>query len=892
MTFHRLTVPSYFGGLPAGYDLINDPTHVSVGGAGVAAIADGPKNGGPNDGTYFCAFGEDGLSEHVNRPALALSENTDILDDVLRTSIPTVTFSDATAVGAVSTIALTGEIYVGKNGATNNQAQRNRLVRITDQNDNDLEVSGTKIIVTLMHDGASTNVVGTQATGFRTNASVNVSPPIPTTTTYRVWYGVRNNFTNISQVDKGPLFEEQMRVIQNVSGEVRSLLRQIHSETSINQAWDAAFDSTIRSLASAGLNERYRRATLQPAGFVTGDFNVAGAGNTIFRDGPAVTIQTDNFTLTGATDYRDPNAAALKIVNEAARSGTSAAIIGTQGGDIGLWTETEWRPTNASDTAMFQRTASSGPALVQVIPYDIREADFDGDDLLTFISPSTATAVLNPDSGGGVTAVATIQCAVGQHFCLTTPVRTAIRLGVDMLEVVRADGDTVTVIIDELVSASRVRGRLLSGGNLSFGVSAVNDVALRWIQPIVKIGGSLLSDRDTDGANISGVNILARPIVSIPPSILTTTPANENVGMPAFFGAQTGSVTDATAGALRARALEWGAMASPDASAIVDGTLTARGWLNGDGSLAATRAFVTGNATIGGTLVVTGLLTATAGTTPLTVNGDLTVTDDASITQDLAVGDDVIAGGDVVAGNLLIGGAVALTDPERYIIIREDWTTFVQEFTPDLIHADGLWTFNEIADVLTLNNGTPSSKNPGQLEIIGSGGGVGKQLAIYKTSLLPIAFANVEEFTVVVKVNDDPANVAPLATIGLVDNVLFQNGGNDSITVMYNKATGASWRIQHRVGGSDGTHHNTVIAAFTNNQYIEFKLLKNAAGDWDIFVNGSGTPALTIDSADFPTGNCTIGGHFTQSAADANSLTITWDWVSVRALTATSRGGA
>ena len=146
--------------------------------------------------------------------------------------------------------------------------------------------------------------------------------------------------------------------------------------------------------------------------------------------------------------------------------------------------------------------------------------------------------------------------------------------------------------------------------------------------------------------------------------------------------------------------------------------------------------------------------------------------------------------------------------------------------------------------------------------------------------------------SIVVKVDD--SSTAPFISIGLTSNVAAQNGGNNCLTLIWNKAVSpASWTLQHRVGGSAGAHNGDVVAAFTNNQYIHFKLIKNSAGDWEIFANGSSTPVVTIDSADFPTGNCSLGAHLTQSAADANAITITWDYVGLRALTAsTSRHGA
>jgi hypothetical protein len=444
-----------------------------------------------------------------------------------------------------------------------------------------------------------------------------------------------------------------------------------------------------------------------------------------------------------------------------------------------------------------------------------------------------------------------------------------------MLEVTLSNGDTSTFIIDELVSATQVKVRLLSGGRAAFSSSTVTGVSLRWIQPIVKVGGCLLTDAAADHSNLSGVNVMTRPIVAIPPSIATTAPANECVGLPSFFGSQTGSVTDAAADARRARALEWGSTASPDSGGTVNGALTARGWLLGDGSLFSP-------------LVRTTLLRAE----DAIINDTLQVNDDLIVDDDAAIGADLLVGNDLTVVDQTTTNALAVNLRERYIEVDEDWTHFVQEFTPDLIHADELWEFDEIADVFTLNNGTPSTKNPGQLEIIGAGGSVGKQLAIYKTALLPYAFANVEMLSIVVKVND--SSTAPFISIGLTSNVTAQDGGNNCLTLIWNKAVNpGNWILQHRVGGASGANQSDVVAAFTNNQYIHFKMIKNAAGDWEIFANGSGTPVITIDSADFPTGNCTLGAHLTQSAADANAITITWDYVGLRALTATSsRHGA
>jgi hypothetical protein len=439
MTFHRKALPSYFiaggGSLLSGYDRINTPSDPSVGGSGVPAPADGKKSSGPNDGTYFVAFTEDGTVAHANRPASALADNTDALDDVVRTSVPVPKPLDQTTGGSpLATVAITDEVFVGKNGTADTQANRDKIIRITDQNNNDLEVSGAKLVANLIHDGSNNSVVGTRADGFRTNASVTFTPSIPASTSYRVWYGTRNSWANISLVDKSSLFGEQLRTINNISGEVRSLFRQLHSEAAVNQAFDAAWDSTIRSLASAGLNERYRRATTQPAGFITSQFNVAGDGATILRDGKAVTILSKSQTLSDSAMI-DADLASLKITPSDSRGGnTGVPFISTVGGDFGYWHESEFRNYPAlSGGEERNRNNSAGAAVIEVIPRDIRATTMSGNAVITRISPAVTDAKLNPDSVNDAVNKRTIECGTGNFFAIGSPAfRTALRVGIDL----------------------------------------------------------------------------------------------------------------------------------------------------------------------------------------------------------------------------------------------------------------------------------------------------------------------------------------------------------------------------------------------------------------------------------------------------------------------------
>ncbi len=188
MAFHRFAVPSYTGGLPGGYDYLNNAV------SGTPAPADGALGAGPNTGSYFMGQSEQASSAAWNRAARALGENTDALDDLLRRDIVVaVREVDVVAGAPVPTITLVGAgIYLGHAGA--GAGDYKQYFQVVDQNDNEI-VTGT--IGSFAGSEASVVSIsgGTFGSGgFSTSdiiLTLNVS--IPTSTTYRVYYYRRNN---------------------------------------------------------------------------------------------------------------------------------------------------------------------------------------------------------------------------------------------------------------------------------------------------------------------------------------------------------------------------------------------------------------------------------------------------------------------------------------------------------------------------------------------------------------------------------------------------------------------------------------------------------------------------------------------------------------------------
>jgi len=201
MPFHRLTSPTYAGGLPGTHDFINDPA--SNGDPGVPAPADGKKGvaiapGDQNEGTYFVAFKEPADALAVNRPAQALSENTDFIDDIMHRDLAVPAFLDvASGHGGTLSVVLTGDVFVGDPGTPNNAGVRNQLVQFVDPVTGEplawspapsLPVVYTFANVSLIHDGSNVDQVGNS---FFTNPTATLAASIPNALAFRVLYYVR-----------------------------------------------------------------------------------------------------------------------------------------------------------------------------------------------------------------------------------------------------------------------------------------------------------------------------------------------------------------------------------------------------------------------------------------------------------------------------------------------------------------------------------------------------------------------------------------------------------------------------------------------------------------------------------------------------------------------------
>lgn len=290
MPFHRFVQPAYhaapscpvapavvaFNGV--NYNLFN-VTSGGIGAGGSALMSDA-KPSGVNTGTYAVAFGEDATSTNLNRPIRALIENTDTIDDWLHRDIATpVRTANAVAGAPVSSIVLPADTYVG--GSVGYALDV--LFSILNSDGEEILNGDNKV-------GVASITGATIGDGFSAGAvTLNLSFPIPTSTTYYVVYGTRSN---LATLPADALISVGVRASEEVAADVRRMIAYLKGEAAT--AWDANPTFNTWSLGAGGLNSLYRRSSSGQGYSANVDvsattINTPGAGSEIVADGRALT---------------------------------------------------------------------------------------------------------------------------------------------------------------------------------------------------------------------------------------------------------------------------------------------------------------------------------------------------------------------------------------------------------------------------------------------------------------------------------------------------------------------------------------------------------------------------------------------------------------------------
>ena len=465
--FHRFVDPTYylfsgesFPASPGGTGLVGPHTYDranvtsgGMGGPGGAANVDNQKASGPNQYTYFVAFNEDGTSSNTNRGMRALAQNTDVLDDILRTSVPKYATASLPAPG-LDYVTLSGDVFVG-----DSVIPASALVALSDPSTGHRLYNGVlPVSVTDIDNGTpGSSVIGT---GWATNPTIRFNTTV--STALLVTYGARTSNARIVEQEREALWR---MFVQGL-------------DTAVN----------AKSMEFHGFNEWYRRATALSSISVGAALDTPGSGAVVIRDGQAFEMREPDQDYTTGPGRPDPYLALFK----ATKSGVIAASNANKQGAIGfLDLVTRNEGVEVGDEG---RSYAGFARLVR------RNVDVDvaGTGATFTRIPLGAPAMLNP-GGAGVTRV---QLTTSGHR-FRTGGKTCVRLDTDLLLITRASGEKQLATITGFVSDTTVTTTLVTG---STSYPAGEAVTVDFVQPVVLVG-------DGVSASKCGFRYFATPLV-------------------------------------------------------------------------------------------------------------------------------------------------------------------------------------------------------------------------------------------------------------------------------------------------------------------------------------------------------------------------------------------
>ena len=579
INFHRLSPVPYFVSeaateytLPTGYDFINNPVQDGYT-DGLPAAAAGMKLRGPNQGTYFVAFGEDAIGLYTNRPAQALSTNTDYLDNLMHRDVAVpVMHSFTIPTGGSQTVTLP-EPAVGEGGIFLGGTARTPagdyldLFHVCDSGDEDLalvdQITGVTFPV-LVEDAVDQGTASSASPCFSGGTvQLTFNATIPAGTVVRIYYAVRGN---LASFEPDALTFTNIRTLTDVSYQVEELLSLLQAPPSLLAPWDGpeapttrGWFSTIWDLAMSGLNERYNRSTSSlgitpPENYwQSAAFNEQGSGGWILRSGPALTVYSDgdNYPLA------DPVNALFSAKNIDTDAGGTGGVV-----DFVAYGS---RRASTQDSGETRHSRVPGSALfLGLWPHDFNH----GPNKVTNVG-SGETAVLSTVGG-----LLQIELTGGGWFHNGTD--SSVSIGRDLLEFSSSTTNRQTFVVVALGQppvANVAYVRQLSGAMPSY-VSPVSGT-VRFISTSFVVGDGAgpfhaVENSDTNPVLLDGL------FYQVPPDLYTTSSAKDDVTRtPAQFSAQTADVASA--------ALQWGGFSS---SLPVSGPILPSALL-GDGSLYA-----------------------------------------------------------------------------------------------------------------------------------------------------------------------------------------------------------------------------------------------------------------------------------------------------------------
>jgi hypothetical protein len=222
-----------------------------------------------------------------------------------------------------------------------------------------------------------------------------------------------------------------------------------------------------------------------------------------------------------------------------------------------------------------------------------------------------------------------------------------------------------------------------------------------------------------------------------------------------------------------------------------------------------------------------------------------------------------------------------------YAEIREDFLgAVIDDSGANLLTAPtSMWRTN-FSFSPAINPGNGSAKNPGVLvcQIPTDAGGCHYEFHLGTNTGAPISYYETfESLDVVIKIEEDVANISESVRFGLVDDASLENGGSDCLCIWRNKGVSATkWLLLKRVSGIQ-TVTTLTAADFVDGEYAVWRLESDPgtpSDDVRIYLNG--TLVHTVDFIALPSGQANLSFWQSTGGADTEVMTVTYDFIRLR----------
>lgn len=220
--------------------------------------------------------------------------------------------------------------------------------------------------------------------------------------------------------------------------------------------------------------------------------------------------------------------------------------------------------------------------------------------------------------------------------------------------------------------------------------------------------------------------------------------------------------------------------------------------------------------------------------------------------------------------------------PEQIYILREDFDGVAYDSVNLILWGNQTWK-HTITGPASVSFSAGTVKNPGTLDLLMNGASNQDLFFAPNNAAANLPFTGLEQLTVAAKLTDGAANTTSTLFVGVRDP-----STGDRVGLSYNAGLDKTHWLFERVRNVPFSSQFTQLIGLTAATYVVMQLLKNAAGDWEIYANHA--LVTTVPAANFPSAGGTPSILMHHGAADPQVFSTSIDFAYARGAIADRSG--